>query len=94
MTTNPEVAPETVNILGMPLDEWHCGSCVAHCATGDGWATIYDIASAVESKGHATTLLLKMKTYYEERGYSFGGSVALNDRMRRLYRRCGIRELG
>jgi len=84
--------PQIVTVLGMPMDEWQYESCLAHCATGEGWATIYDIQSEEEGKGHATTLLLAMKKYYEGKGLRFGGSVALNNRMRRLYQKCGIKE--
>jgi len=65
-----------------------------HCATGEGWATLYDIQGKNEGKGHATTLLLAIKEYYERKGLRFGGSVALNERMRRLYQKCEIKEYG
>lgn len=84
--------PRRVNVLGMELDEWRHKSCEAHIATGKGWATIYDIESQQEGKGHATELLLIMKTYYEKQGLEFGGSVALNERMASLYKKCGIKE--
>jgi len=84
--------PHKVRLLGMPLDEWQYESCVAHCATGKDWATLYDIESADEGKGHATQLLLAMKEYYERKGLRFSGSVALNERMRRLYQKCGVTE--
>lgn len=84
--------PHKVRRLGMPLDEWQYESCVAHCATGKDWATLYDIESADEGKGHATQLLLAMKKYYERKGLRFGGSVALNERMRRLYQKRGVTE--
>jgi len=86
--------PKKVNILGMELDEWRYKSCLAHVATDKGWATIYDIQSQQEGRGHATGLLLIMKSYYEHQGKIFGGSVALNERMARLYRKCGRREYG
>ena len=86
------IKPQKVNVLGMELDEWGYKSCLAHVATGDNWATIYDIKSQQEGKGHATELLLAMKAYYETQGIIFGGSIALNDRMARLYKKCGIRE--
>lgn len=76
----------------MPLDEWQYESCVAHCATGKDWATLYDIESADEGKGHAMQLLLAIKEYYERKGLRLGGSVALNERMRRLYQKCGVTE--
>lgn len=84
--------PQKVSGLGGELDEWQYKSCRAEVATGKDWATIYLIESQQEGKGHATKLLLDMKAYYEKQGLRFGGSVALNDRMARLYRKCGIRE--
>lgn len=84
--------PKKINGLGGELDEWRYKSCVAEVAAGKDWATIYLINSRQEGKGHATKLLLEMKAYYEKQGLSFGGSVALNDRMASLYKKCGIRE--
>lgn len=84
--------PQRVKILGMELDEWRHKSCLAHVGVGKDWATIYDIQSQQEGQGHATELLLIMKSYYENQGKIFGGSVALNERMARLYKKCGIRE--
>ena len=81
-----------VNILGMDLDEWEFASCIAHFGVGSDWATLFDIRSLIEGRGHATTLLREAKTYYEERGLRFGGSVALNSRMREIYQRLGIKE--
>lgn len=89
---NKDITLKVANVLGMPLDEWGYKSCVAHCATGEGWATLYDIESKEESKGHATKLLLALKEYYEGKGLVFGGNVALNNRIRRIYQRCGIKE--
>ena len=86
--------PQKVNLLGMELDEWRYKSCVAHVATDEGWATIYDIQSHQEGRGNATKLLLLMKAHYESQGKRFGGSVALNERMARLYKKCGIKEYG
>jgi len=84
--------PRKVKVLGMSLDEWQYESCIAHCATGKDWATLYDIQSSEEDKGHATNLLLTMKEYYEGKGLKFRGSIALNQRMRQLYCKCGIAE--
>ena len=86
--------PQKVKVMGMELDEWRYKSCVAHVAAEDSWATIYDIRSQQSGQGHATELLLQMKAYYEGQGKVFGGSVALNERMARLYKKCGIREYG
>ena len=71
---------------------WHFQSCEAQVGVGKDWATIYTIRSMEPGKGHATTLMLAMKKYYEGQGLKFGGSVALNDRMCRLYRKCGVKE--
>lgn len=84
--------PQKVKVLGMELDEWRYKSCSVHVATDEDWATIYDIQSQQEGRGYAAKLLLIMKSYYEHQGKVFGGSVALNERMARLYRKCGIRE--
>lgn len=84
--------PQKINGLGGPLDQWKYKSCSAEVAVGKDWATIYLIESQQEGKGHATKLMLEMKAYYEKQGLRFGGSVALNERMARLYKKCGIRE--
>jgi hypothetical protein len=86
------VKPRKVEMLGMPLDEWVYESCSAHCAVGECWATLYDIQSQQEGKGHATKLLLAMKSYYEGKGLMFGGSIALNERMKHIYQKCGVKE--
>lgn len=83
-----------VNILGMELEQWTNKSCVANIAVNDKdkWATVYDIGSREQGRGHATELLKEAKNHYEKIGYKFGGSVALNERMRRIYKRVGVRE--
>jgi len=83
---------QTVNILGMPLEEWIYKSCIAHFGVGDDWATLYDIESKERGKGHATRLLTEAKKYYELQGKRFGGTVALNDGMKKLYIKLGIKE--
>jgi len=80
------------NCMGMELEVWRNKSCRAEFGTGDDWATLYLIESEEQGKGHATELLVEAKRYYEERGLSFGGSVALNSRMREIYQRLGIKE--
>ena len=86
------IKPQPVEVLGMILDEWRYKSCIAHCATGDGWSTLYDIETEERNQGQATILLQTMKLHYQRLGLKFGGSVALNDNMRRLYRKCGVEE--
>ncbi len=84
--------PKKVNILGMELDEINFASCTAHFGIGADWATLYHIESQEEGKGHATTLLREAKEYYEGQGKKFGGTVALNPIMRKIYRNLKIKE--
>lgn len=86
--------PDPVVILGMELDEWRYGSCVAHFGVGPGWATLYDIESAHPGRGHATALLIRARDYYKGQGKVVGGSVALSSRMAHLYEKLGIPEYG
>ena len=81
-----------VNILGMEFEQWTYKSCIANFGIGDNWATLYDIQSNEPGKGHATKLLIKAKKYYENLGKRFGGSVALNKRMKHLYQKLDIHE--
>ena len=83
---------EIVNILGMKLEQWTNKSCVANFGIGEEWATLYDIKSEEQGKGHATELLIEAKKYYEGQKKDFGGSVALNDRMAKIYQRLNIKE--
>lgn len=84
--------PNKINILGMELDEWTHKSCVAHFGVGDDWATLCDIRSKEQGKGHATELLGKAIKYYKALKKEVGGSVALNQRMRNIYKRLNIKE--
>ena len=79
-------------MLGMEVEEWRHKSCIAHFGIGKNFATLYDIKSKQEGQGHATELLKAAKNYYEAQNFEFGGSVALNDRMRKLYKKLGIKE--
>jgi hypothetical protein len=84
---------EKKNILGMELEQWKYESCTANFAVGEDWATLYDIQSDDEGKGHATQLLTDARHHYNAiGGKKFGGSVALNDRMKLLYKHLGIEE--
>jgi len=83
--------PKIVRTAGC-LAIWKYLSCEAEVGSREDWATVYLIESKEPGKGHATTLLLAMKKYYEAKGLRFGGSVALNMRMRRLYQKCQIHE--
>lgn len=80
------------NEMGMPLDKWEHESCTPLFGIGDTWATLYSIGSDEKKKGHATELLKEAKVHYEKLGLKFGGSVALNDGMRRIYKKLEITE--
>ena len=93
ITVIDSATPIKVTRLGMDLHQWRENSCLAHFGYSDKgkWATLYDIQSFDEGKGHATALLLKAKKYYENLGYEVGGSVALNERMTGLYKKVGYK---
>ncbi len=74
------------------LEIWKHKSCVAEFGFDETWATLYYIESMEEGKGHATELLTEAKKYYEGQGKKFGGSIALNERMRAIYKRLDIEE--
>jgi hypothetical protein len=79
-------------VMGMEMEVWKHKSCSAEFGEGPGWATLYLIRSTEPGKGHASELLRFVKQFYEEKGLSFGGTVALNERMRKIYNRLGIKE--
>lgn len=81
-----------VKSVGMVLERWTHESCVADFGIGTDWATLYSIHSDKPSMGHATSLLVAAKSYYEGRGKRFGGTVALNSRMAAIYQRLAIEE--
>jgi hypothetical protein len=84
--------PKPMTVLGMELERWEHESCVADFGVGDDWATLYSISSKTPGKGHATQALIIARQHYEGRGKKFGGSVALSERMRKIYQRLGIEE--
>ncbi len=88
------VKRKTVDVMGMELERWTHESSVADFGVGEDWATLYSIFSADPGKGHATALLREAKAFYEAAGKLFGGTVALNPRMRRIYERLRITEYG
>lgn len=83
---------EIVNILGMELERWTHKSCEADVAVGIDWATLYVIESKEKRKGHAEELLREIKKHYESKGKVFGGDVALNAGMEKLYQKLNIKE--
>ena len=85
---------ENIELLGMEMEQCRYRSCTAEFCVGKDWATLASIESKEPGKGHATRLLRAAKEHYENQGKRFGGSVALNERMRAIYRRLGIAESG
>ena len=73
-----------VTIFGMNLDEVLHKSCIAHFGIGDDWATLYDIESADQGKGHATELVKMAKEYYTSNGKKFGSTPALSVAMKKI----------
>jgi len=83
---------EIVKIMGMELEQWTHKEVIANFGVGENWATLYDIESENQGKGYATELLIEAKKHYEGLNKCFGGSVALNERMAKIYQRLGIKE--
>ena len=83
-----------IEIFGVPLVQWKYKQCVAEFGVNEqeNWATLCTIRSLSEGKGHATHVLAEAKTFYESQGKRFGGSVALNSRMKAIYQRLGVTE--
>jgi hypothetical protein len=83
-----------VTVLGMSLIRWELESCTADFGVDEEkkWATLYNIESEEKGKGHATKLLKIAKKYYEDKGFKFGSSVALNDGMGRILKKLKIKE--
>lgn len=90
--TIPLVTCTPLEVMGMQLERWRHESCTADFGVGGDWATLYSIKSEAEGKGHATVLLRTAKTFYLTTGKRVGGTVALNDRMRKIYKRLEITE--
>ncbi len=87
-----EITKMYMPMMSDTLMQWKYKSCTANFGVGDTWATLYDIRSLEEGKGHATYLLTEAKKHYEAQGKAFGGTVALNDGVSRIYKKLGIKE--
>lgn len=83
---------QRIKFQGMETDQWTHKSCTAEFGLGADWATLYLIESKEEGKGHATELLREAKKFYNKKGKKFGGSVALNDTMKHIYKKLKIKE--
>ena len=58
------------------------------------WATVslIETKSEYQNQGHATELMLFLKAYYGQKQYDFGGTVALNPAMSRVYEKTNVKE--
>lgn len=90
--TKPQLMSREIVHIGMPLKQFLWKSCQATVAEGDNWATVYFIESGERNKGHATELMKMLKFIYETKGKIFGGTVALNPAMKRVYEKSGVTE--
>lgn len=95
MNQNPvKIEIADISAMGMPLEQWKYETCIAEFGVGPDWATLYHIVTPVpdRGKGYATTLLIEAKAKFEGQGKKFGGTVALNDTMKDIYKRLAIEE--
>lgn len=91
----PLLQMRKVKVLGMELERWTYNGykgCVADFGVGEDFATLYTIESKIKCKGYATLVLIETKKYYEDQGKKFGGTVALNDVMKHIYKKLNIEE--
>ena len=94
---NPDsdnIIVQDVVVMGMPLTRWTYKGCEADFGVGEDFATLFVIESKEKRKGYATLVLSVAKSFYEAKGKKFGGTVALNDVMRHIYRKLKIEEYG
>jgi len=58
------------------------------------WATVSLIETHPDhrNKGQATEMMNFLKRMYEKNGFKFGGTVALNPAMKRVYEKTGVEE--
>lgn len=83
---------KSVEVMGMNLIRITYRSCIAHVACDPDWATIYDINSSEQGKGHCQELLKQAKEFYSQHGKVFGSTVALNDAMKHILQKLEIVE--
>lgn len=79
-----------------PMWQFKLDGCVATVAINEleKWATVYFIETipSMRNKGLATELMKYLKINLEGKGYRFGGTVALNPAMKRVYEKSGVTE--
>lgn len=90
--TKPQLMSRDIMQGGMPLKQFAWKSSQATVAEGDDWAAVYFIESTDRNKGHATELMKILKFIYETKGKTFGGTIALNPAMKRVYEKSGVYE--
>lgn len=90
LAVKDQLMKRKIEVMGIPLTQYKWKSCIAEVGEGKHWATIYSVASAEQGKGHATELLIILKEVYKDK--DFGGTVALNPAMKRVYEKSGVKE--
>ena len=83
---------KSVEVMGMNLIRITYKSCIAHIACGPDWATIYDVKSCEEGKGHCQELCKQAKEFYSQHGKVFGSTVALSPAMKHILQKLEITE--
>lgn len=83
-------------LTNSPMIDFKLDGCIATVAVNkeEKWATVYSIEThpAQRNKGLATSLMKWLKINFESNGYKFGGTVALNPAMKRVYEKSGVTE--
>lgn len=76
------------------LYKWkHCRAMV-YVGDEEKWATVSLIETHPDhrNQGQATELMIFLQKLYEKQSYKFGGTVALNPAMARVYEKTGVLE--
>lgn len=74
--------------------KWKYCRAMVYVNDEERWATVSLIETKAEyqNQGQATELMQFLQKLYEKQGYTFGGTVALNPAMARVYEKTGIKE--
>jgi len=79
-----------INQMGMPLTAYKWKGAYCEVGVGDSWATVYICESSNPGHGEMQTLLSLVKNIY--RNKDFGCTVALNETMKHILQKLGIKE--
>lgn len=74
--------------------KWKYCRAMVYVNDEEKWATVSLIETHQDhrNKGMATELMLFLRKLYGGKGYTFGGTVALNPAMSRVYEKTGVTE--